>query len=572
MTPDAAGAVQGRQAQQLGAGVTALAGGLQTGAIVAQDHIDAANLFNAESAVQVAYLDWAAKAKQSRAGVQAVGVSQDAQKWWAEAGEKYGGALTSDRQRRLFEQAIQRRSLSSVADFTTWEVEQKDKAFVGSVTAAKAASIDQAAATMRPEDVALAASDIQAKNAAFGATRGWTPEQLAEENSKDLTKLHTQVIQSLTVRSPTEAQAYYEANKGQIAGSSRAEIETKLKSVVASARGDDVAQRIWDSMGPKNDISPVELDKMEAKVREELKGDQDSVKAAIQGLKERALSHNSSQAERTAENVNSVMAVYTQTKSLSAMQRTPAWSALPALQQAQIQERVIAWQTAELNRANAADERQARREVREQSALARAGFSKYLELSTPSVLNSMSETQVQALLPTLGNELTGKLMEKKRSMTNALDKSAAQMDEDDFKHNATALGFKAYGKKSDTEQEQLGELKYRVEQMIDDAQRRKGQPLTRDEKNQLMRTEMARQVTVDGFWSNSSKAVIQLTPKEVQKVIVPQAERSQILAAMQGRYQATGRTEFEPTEDNIRRWYLRGQSRAADMIPQDAKR
>jgi hypothetical protein len=54
-------------------------------------------------------------------------------------------------------------------------------------------------------------------------------------------------------------------------------------------------------MGPKNDIAPVELDKMADAVRAKFKDQPETLKAALQSLRERAAEHNAAQAERAGE-------------------------------------------------------------------------------------------------------------------------------------------------------------------------------------------------------------------------------------------------------------------------------
>jgi hypothetical protein len=93
--------------------------------------------------------------------------------------------------------------------------------------------------------------------------------------------------------------------------------------------------------------------------------------------------------------------------------------------------------------------------------------------------------------------------------------------------------------------------------------------LTRDEKLTLMRDELARTVTTSGWFSNSEVPVIALKADDVRNVVVPQADRRQIAEQMQEMArQYPNDPRFKPTEDNLKRWYLRGKSSAAGLIPQ----
>lgn len=74
-------------------------------------------------------------------------------------------------------------------------------------------------------------------------------------------------------------------------------------------------------------------------------------------------------------------------------------------------------------------------------------------------------------------------------------------------------------------------------------------------------------MTVDtwGPW-NDQVPVILLTPDQARAVMVPQDDRRKILDALRQRYEKAPRPEFEPTEENVKAWYLRGTSRAAGLI------
>lgn len=147
------------------------------------------------------------------------------------------------------------------------------------------------------------------------------------------------------------------------------------------------------------------------------------------------------------------------------------------------------------------------------------------------------------------------------------------MDTEDFNHIATQLGMDPYNARG-TGRAQLGELKYRVEQMIDMAQKAKGKELTREEKGELMRGEMSRTVTVNpGFFSpNRETPVIQLAPEDARRVVIPAAEKAQIADALRVMYARNPANPlFAPTEENMRRLFLANKSRAATLIPEPKK-
>ncbi len=106
----------------------------------------------------------------------------------------------------------------------------------------------------------------------------------------------------------------------------------------------------------------------------------------------------------------------------------------------------------------------------------------------------MSESELINLLPALGEQLTGHLVEKRRSLTGQAAKPAkiaeARMDADDFKQIAQEVGQRPLEPGKDEEKgAQLGQLKFHNESLIDAEQAAHKRPLTPTEKRELMRRE-----------------------------------------------------------------------------------
>jgi hypothetical protein len=398
-----------------------------------------------------------------------------------------------------------------------------------------------------------------------GKMQGKSAEEITALQNETVSRAHTDALKVLMERDNTEgAQAYYEKYKDQLTGLARADIGEKLKVAGNALAATKSADDLWSQFGPKADGQAVELDKMEAAAREKYAADPGKAKATIAELRERAAAFNSSEAERSAANINKVMQAYGQGKSLAALQRMPEFLSLPGAKQTEIVQHVS-------DRAHMLMVRSEEDRNRAEARQARQSFGAFLVYSNPETLANMSEAQVSALLPVLGNQLTGHLMEKKRSLTSADARMSASIDAEDFNHIADSMGLKPYeSSKSEDDKRALGELKYRVETLIDMAQRNKKAPLSRDEKQEVMRQEMARKVQVDNSWwfGSTSVPVIQMTPEQAQRVVVPTADRKKITAALAAKYKADPRNPaYAPTEENVRRLYLRGQSPAAGLIP-----
>lgn len=560
---DAFGGIAAQQVSQVGRGLGALAGDLDR---IAEQQANT-EAFNAEAQAKKDWIAYSAELQKNRQGVNAAGVTKDVEKWWEENKGKYGAK--DGRAGRMISGAMTRLQTHAMEQFKGFELRQGEIAADAAVQANVSASVSAIAANPSTDNIALQRAGIQAALREHAAARGWPAEVLNDKVSTAISASTIAAFNTLLARNPKEAREFWAANRETVRGEQRDEIETRLKSAVASMEANEAVDGIWRDMGPKSDMAPVEIDKMATTVREKFKDQPEQLKAALTTLKERAAEHNAAQAERAAGATNQVMAIWNGTRSLAQVKRSQAWAALPAAQQAKIEEHIESIQNTRLNRAVALGNLELQQQERQQRALKMRGFADYLRYSDPRVLAGMSDAQVQALLPTLGNELTEHLVNKKRTLATADATRAATIDKQDFDAIAQEMKLRPFESgKSENEKAALGVLQYRVEQLIDTIQSQKKAPLTRQEKQQLMRQEMAKQVLVGSWWGGTeSKPVITLTPEEVAKVKVPAPDRQAISEAMRAMYERTKKPQYAPTEDNLRRFYLLRQSPSAALIP-----
>lgn len=518
--------------------------------------------FSTHAKLQQDWLAFDADARQRYRGQNADQYKAEVDKWWADAPSKYGDGLDPLAKRMVSRALTQTQTQAMASSLNFWNAE-KDRATDEAAVAAKGSEAQFAITTGTPEAITVAKQKIAGINANTAARKGWTPEQLAQENVKDVSLMHTSMVNKLMSQDPTAAQTYFDANKGEIVAPQQEALREKLTTVTAAADGDKKAGEVWQQFGPSKDGEAVQLDKMEAAVREAYPNDPTRQRAAIAGLRERAQAFNAAETERRAQNTNSAWAVYQQTRSLAAMQKSPAFLALPAGEQVKLANEVT-------DRQHMLYVRGVEDANRAEMLKAKQSFPAFLEYSNPVTLAGMSRPQVQALQPYLGNQLTDHLVQKWDSMQTKDAKLQATIDNEDFNHVADDLGLKPYSAdKSEDHKRQLGELKFRTEQLINQVQQATGKPMLREDKMQLMRREMATTVSQStwlGFGSQD-KPVIAMGADDVAKVKVPDNLRADLVAKLQAGYAKNPIPEYEPTEDNIRRLYLRMKSPAAQFIP-----
>lgn len=527
---------------------------------------DATEIFNGEAAMRAKAIQFESDTKKARRADQAKGVTGDADKWWQKQTDQALETVTDPRRRRLLAQSFTRMRLQSLDNFQAYEDHQGDVAHDASWKASKALLISDGAAD--PKRVPDTIQQIKQKNAYYAAFKGLGADVKDALDLEDTTRLHTEVLQQMVRRDPTAAKAYFEANKGQIAGTSYDTITKAVDTASAATDGVKAAGEVWQALGPKSYNEPVVLDKMESAIRAKYPDDAVRQKAAISDLRERVAAHNSTQAEVKAGSINSVMDVYARTKSLTEVMKAPEWQTLGGSDRAKIEDYIVAHQTAAINRGNAALNRENLLEQRDQQAKQRRGFGAYLTYSNPTVLSGMSEAQVQALLPSLGNELTGHLMEKKRAFGSAQATLKAQIDKQDLDHIARGVGFKP-DSSTENDRAAMGELQFRLEQLVDTVQANKKAPLTRAEKMELWKQEAARTVVINPgiFSSNREVPVLSIGAERLSQVVVPAATRRQIREALATKFRETKDPLTEPTEQNIQRQYLRSRATLPGLVP-----
>ena len=521
--------------------------------------------YDVESKIRADYLTFEQNARKTRQGANAKGLTDEVDQWWGKAAETYGKDLPP-MARQLASKSLANAKLQALAGAGSFENQQLDRALDESWAAAKLTSISTTSANPQPAAIEATVQELRQRNAEQAARRGWTPETLAAEQLKDTSTLHSNVLQGLMQSDPEAARAYFTRYGSEIDGKVHAEITRRIdmagKADMALKIGAELAGQ-YSYTNSAEALAAIDKLNQPAEVKQAIRAD----------VLQRHSVQLADAQQRNAKATKEVMAAYAGGATLAQLQKMPQFADLQDGGAAILQhiETRAATQESRLaareSRAAAAESRAESRILRSERAQERATMGAYMRYSDPDVLQSMTRPQIEAMLPVLGADNTNRLLAKKDSFTKSPEKLIeARIDKQDFDHVASQMGLKPFDAKTPAAKERMGELQYRVETLIDRAQTAKKGPLTREEKVELMRGELARTVTTDAGWFSSEKQtpVIALTPDQIKDVIVPPVDRAQIEQALKARGMAVN-------DMAIRRLYLTKQSRAAELIP-DAKR
>jgi len=405
---------------------------------------------------------------------------------------------------------------------------------------------------------------------AIARDNGMPPEARDMALVESLSPLHVGVMKGMIQAGQANAaREYYNENSASMTMQARAAMQGVVKEASDVQTGEAKADAVWATIGPRAANDPVKIFDMEREMRDQLKDNPDAMKRGVDALRQRAQAFNAQQAETNAAGVNSVFKLIDGRVPMGTIMRSDEWMSLPAHKQHEIVKSLEAEAAARESRAYTAEARAFNTERRKDSQLLMGNADAFLAASNPDTLAHMTRAQVEATRTQFGMEGAQHLLTKFDAISKSSDKLVeARMDKQDFDHVAEQMGLDPFNDKSPDKKRQLGELQFRVEQLINTAQVSKKQALTRDEKMTLMQGELARQVTVPGFFSNSQVPVIQLNADDAARVVVPPTDRAQIAQALQTMYANDPKNPaYAPTEANMRRLYLMRQSRAAALIP-----
>lgn len=398
---------------------------------------------------------------------------------------------------------------------------------------------------LNAENVRNNVADIQQAVYIAGKTKGMSAEQITAVQREAVSSTHLNVIKALVEQQNADgASAYFTQFKDQFSGVQRADAEKLVRGADQAKVAITSATAIWQELGPKGYNDPVDLYKMEQKAREMFPDDPAKSKATIEEIRSRTQSFNASQSEFVADNVNQVGKMVLSGRSLVQIKASPAFQALPGDKQEQIANHIL--------------DRSYTLSQRGEAERARANFAQYLEYTDPSKLVGMTRKQVEALWPTLGREHTATLVSRWDSLQNKDALLTSRMDAEQFNAIAQQFDLKPYEKnKSENEKATLGLIHNNVNAVLEQEAKAARRPLTREEKDVIMRREMAKTVTVAGSWWGTSEVRLpQLNDEQAARVVVPQTQRTTLAGEMAQLYAVNKNPAYAPTEANLRRYYL----------------
>lgn len=249
---------EGDQQQRFGHNaMSAGANGLEI-ATDMQTRQNADMVFRAETALKTEYIAFENSVRERR-GQDAVGAAKETADWWDKKAAEHADVLQNPVQKYLFNQQAQKLKLPSLDVVSNYEAEQRRHSLDESANASIGSSINLAAANAtNPIAVGVAREDIIQRTQIRAHINGWGADMRMAEIDKNLTTLHSQVIQNLADTNPAVARAYFAANKDEINGTQYDAIDKLLKK----AGNIEDAQKAVDALSAMQASEPEGLEQI----------------------------------------------------------------------------------------------------------------------------------------------------------------------------------------------------------------------------------------------------------------------------------------------------------------------
>lgn len=281
----------------------------------------------------------------------------------------------------------------------------------------------------------------------------------------------------LDLLSPTEWDTYIDIAEGE------RDYETAESTV----------NSVWSEFGPMDDSQPVSLDVMNSEIDKRMSGmskeNRDAAKAI---LADKASAFDYSSTQRNAARDAGVWQQVLDGKTMEEIQASPEFRIMDGAKKAQL--------ISEINTF--------RKPSSEKNEAAQLAY--YLQLTEdPAKVANMTDDQIVAEAPKLGESLTKQLLKKRADLNSPEDVATATLDEDMFKRLADSAGLKPYARsRNETQNRKLGQLKVAVESEIIRKQNELKRKLTAAEKEQTMMEIIDNTVMIEGFFSDTETPVV----------------------------------------------------------------
>lgn len=229
---------------------------------------------------------------EARKGVDAFGVTQESEAWWADKTQEISSEFKNDAQRQLFNDVAQQRRQVSLDTISGYEAAERRNSFNKSSASVIEGAIEAAAESpYNPAVTELEGERIKETVADLADSNGWTSEMAEAELAKQMTAMHAGVVTALMADSPPAAQEYFKEHRDQISGTERAVMDEMITAKMIEHTAQGLAETyytdldsITEARKKVRDIKDPELQKATRAAVNAMFADETSARAERQAL------------------------------------------------------------------------------------------------------------------------------------------------------------------------------------------------------------------------------------------------------------------------------------------------
>ncbi len=267
--------------------------------------------------------------------------------------EQVRNGLTNERQKVAFERTVASRR-KDINSTLSRHVFTESRKFEEAETENYIANSTQAAILNFHDSDRVALEMERAKAAVIGFARrnGMGEEYIKQKTAQVVSNTNVGIVDRMLANGQDRvAEEFVKGKKdgagnvireaAYLAGDDVGKVEAKLQVSRLEGEGLRGAASIWDKLGPKGDIEPVNADAMMKDAEAKYADDPKLLKAVKQQLHERAQTHNAAQRERKEANGSAVWSAIEAGATLAQVRKMPEYLALPGHERNQIREHIV---------------------------------------------------------------------------------------------------------------------------------------------------------------------------------------------------------------------------------------
>lgn len=335
----------------------------------------------------------------------------------------------------------------------------------------------------------------------IGERRGASPEAI-EDMTRDIQNKawKNRFDAAISAEDTLKAKEIRDAATGVLDTETKNYMDGKLKISIRASKTLSGADEAWDKFAPTDPNSAVQLASMDAFVRQKYGNDPDLVKSIRQELVSRASLWNSQQAEVNAEIKTAVLKAFNEGTSLTQLQKTPQWEAMREEDKRQLTDYVT-------DRGYTLQERARHEKQYTEGELAKSARPIFWRYADPDMLKAMTQEQIYALQPFVGQQNTEELLRRKDVIEKKPERLfAAKMDRnliEDWVAKNTTINPKAKNLSTEAKERITG-LSAWADQELGRQQQAAGRQFTPEEKMGVLDSALLKQVSIDEWGRDPS--------------------------------------------------------------------